>query len=386
MDNHLSLQTRFKNMSGTFDPFRSLDQAGGSVLNTIKDLFNKVSLYSDSIGQKSLIELTSPARVEPITVISGDCVHLDYASDVLQCLQSIFTAYYLQSVALMSNKIDGVSVVKTLDPLNPNRQGGSYFDLFNAAQEFGAESFKDRLPSSRNQVALAFESENPSVAIDPRSSATSVNELANLSVGKLVTVTISNGKTNIVVPVSVRLLVNQLPDRDLIALLSMQGEDVSFGERYHKWRAGQISFISDLMLCQDLITEQKKILMNDKTGVVSEIVRRANNNKRAAVATGKVSLNSASSLYVISSNVAEQIEHRAGGKFANPHFRDKIFASGYAMLIAVIDTEFERVTFYHRGIAGSSSLSRADLRSANKTNGPDIGEILKSLLGGRAAF
>lgn len=43
--------------------------------------------------------------------------------DVLQSLQSIFSGYYLQALAISTN-IGKINVVKHLDKLNPNRNVG----------------------------------------------------------------------------------------------------------------------------------------------------------------------------------------------------------------------------------------------------------------------
>ncbi len=48
------------------------------------------------------------------------------------------------------------------------------------------------------------------------------------------------------------------------------------------------------------------------------------------------------------------------------------------MIIAVVDREWERVTFYTRGMAAATDLSFKEIKSANKGKGPDILDLMKS--------
>jgi hypothetical protein len=186
------------------------------------------------------------------------------------------------------------------------------------------------------------------------------------------------------VPIAIRLMVNQIPDRSLEHILTLPTEKVDVIERYHEWRAGRISLIRDLILCQDLIKEHKKALMQDKSGVYAKIMSTATTHAVAGVASRNVSLASASNLFVISEATAARIETKLGGKFTSPHFRDKIFGTGYGMIIAVIDREFDRVTFYHRGIASYTDVSVRDIKASNKGSGPDVGDILKAYIAGNS--
>lgn len=356
------------------DPFST----GGTVLNTISGLFDLVNKVGNTTKQTSLIEVSSPARVEPICVISNDCVNLDYAPDVMQSLQSVFTAYYLQAVALTCN-ISAVKATKVLDRLNPNRT--DQLTKMGGGIMLVTESYKHRLPTSTNKLALAHEAASVEAGINK--DLTTVTELSNLSVGKLIEVTIKDkDNQTIKVPVSIRLMVNQLSDKNIEHLLGAATNDSTFLERYHAWRAGRISFIKDLVLCQDLIDEHKKALLTDKGGVYTNISQRASKHKRAGVFDDSPSLASASNLFVISEAVAANLESKLGGKLSSPKIRDKIFSAGYGMIIVVIDREWERVTFYHRGLASSTTMGIRDIKAANKNSGPDIMDMMKAYSAG----
>jgi hypothetical protein len=54
------------------------------------------------------------------------------------------------------------------------------------------------------------------------------------------------------------------------------------------------------------------------------------------------------------------------------------------MIVAVIDKEWSRVTFYHRGLPDATEVSFRDLKVSSKGNGPDVSDILKAYTLGQA--
>ena len=392
-----------------------------SVLQRIGDIPDVVRRLGSNYKTKSLIDVTQVARVEPLTIVSRDCLNLDYTGDVMQSLLSIFSGYYLQAVAL-SSRIDSVRVVRALDRLNPDRQ---FNDLLLLSQEalveqvcVSAESFKYRLPTRSNKVALAEEIERATKprrlaaeasdflgkvnvedpdehdknretgggSVDTKDGIKQVLEISNLSVGKLLNVTMSIDEKQLMIPISVRLSASSMTDTSIVHLLALKKEDNTLVERFHAWRSGRISLIKDLIFCQDLIDEHRRALMNDEAGVYSEIIRRVNNAKKFGIVSGNPSMVSASNIFVISEVVAKELEKAMSGKLSNPRIRQKVFDNTYAMILVVIDREWERVTFYHRGISAETEVSVKDIKSANKGSkgGIEITDVIKSLSSGNA--
>lgn len=374
-------------------------QTGLAALSQVAKIMEGVT--SDS---KSLIEYTNVARVEPIVIIDADVVFQDMLPDVMHSLQSLFTGYYLQAFSLSMN-VGDINVIKQLERFNPNRNLGSAAGQsvgqavgvgagtgytisgqigMNSMSMEGLDDFTHRLPvmgDPRNACSVAMEAvgdSKPSI----RDINQITNELANLSVGKLVNVEIISGDKKATVPVSIRLLANQITSEGMLHILSAGSKEVSFGERWHQWKSGQIEFLRDLVLCQDLIDEHKKHLMDDKDGLYDAILRRRTNNKVAGVLTGNFSIATASNLCVLSSNTATQVELTTNMSFKNFAMRQKIFESTYMMIMAVIDKDWDRVTFYHRGIPEATVLSARDLKTVNKNSGPDIKDILTAFRAG----
>ena len=396
----------------------SLGNTASNFLQRIGDIPNILLRLGTNYKTKSLIDVTQVARVEPLTVISKDCLNVEYITDVMQSALSLFTGYYLQAVAL-SSRVDNVRVVRVLDRLNPDRK---FNDLLIISEEsikeqvsVSLESFKYRLPTSLNKPAL--ESERARV-LKPRVLATElmdkldkvnidtsdellemphsgshtdkdgikqIMELSNLSVGKLINVDICFDETKVTVPISVRLNATSLNNEPILHILAFKKEDNTLVERFHAWRSGRIGLIKDLIFCQDLIDEHRRALMADESGVYSEIIRRVNSAKKFGILSGNPSLVSASNIFIISEEVAKDLERKMGGKLDSPHTREKVFNNTYAMLLIVINRDWERVTFYHRGISSSTEVSVKGMKTANNAKGGvDIADVLKSLSSGAA--
>lgn len=363
-----------------------------STLQAIANFVNKAKELTNYYADKSLVDVTKLTRVEPLTIISTDLVNLDYMPDITNSLLSIFTGYYLQAISILT-KVNDVEVIKLLDKLNPDRDESGFLMAETVSRESIAnlmiDNYKYKLPS-----AISFEADsNDSKTAISDNTIKLTTEMSNLSVGKLVNVTINYQKDcdefnckdkdrNVTIPISVRLMVSAVTPMIMNKLLMDKSEDMTLSERYHSWRSGRINLIKDLIFCQDLIDEQKKLAVQDTTGTSQEIVRRVANAKKYGLLTKNPSLVSASNIYIISETNAKEIEAKYGGKLSSPRIRDRLFEKTYAMIIAVVDRDWERVTFYSRGISAGTDLSIKEIKSANKGKGVDIMDILKTFNNG----
>lgn len=199
----------------------------------------------------------------------------------------------------------------------------------------------------------------------------------------------------VAIPIMVRLLVNVVPTRTLESLLVRYKEDISFSERWFSWRAGRIRFWKDLVMCQDLVREHKRTVIDAENEVVGKIDSRV--NKAILTKTANIGLKAAtdrldhikmidtlsfgvaSNLYVITAAEATKFEYFLGGKLSDIRTRNKLFGNGYAMILVVVDPDRERVKFYINGVDGYTDLSVKEIKSMSKNKGPDIGDMLKML-------
>lgn len=384
------------------DIFRGLLSELGVLGSSVWRIYANSSTYA-------LSDATRAARVEPLTLISKNCLPLEYLSDINQGLLDLFIGYYLQAVALLST-IENIKVVRLLDKLNPDRDLNEImlFESYKEKVYIAAESFKYKLPTVGENVDLLLG--NLERAIEAASildttistpdagdeedyakrneignyvggksgGSNQLNEAADLSSGKLVNVTLKMNDEQATVPVSFRLAATITPFNVIKNICTYHKDDNTFIERYHSWRSGRISLIKDLVLCQDLIDERKKLLMTDRDNAFSEIIKRANNNKKFGLLSDNPSLATASNIFVITADEANEIGATLGGKFGSKLVMRKIFDNSYAMIICVIDTDWEMVSYYTRGISHPTEVSVKDIKKRAKGKG-DNAELLNIL-------
>jgi hypothetical protein len=332
-----------------------------------------LNIARDVNRSDSLVAFTQPARVEPIVLFDSDCLYSELAPDVMQSLQSIFSGYYLQAWDMIKT-LDGITVIGALEKLNPSR------DLLDNVP--GMESLMDmpfKLPMPGDKKTIAMEAGGPD-------NVREIKEVSNLSVGKLLEVDFKEGDKNVKIKVGIRLLVNSIPSDSLITILASGSKENSFMERYHQWRGGEIAFFRDLVACQDLIDEHKKVMNSPGADIYDAILKRRATNMTASILSRNLSVATASNLAVISSATATKLELKLGKPLKNFQIRQKIFERTYLMMMAVIDDEWDRVTIYTRGIPESTSLSSRDMKNAQKNNGLDVAAILAAFKAGSSPF
>lgn len=388
------------------DPF-TIAVAGASAFEVASNVASRLKVAGDSArkGQKyltnnSLTDIAQVARVEPIAMVDADVMNVEYLSDVMQSLHSIFAGYYLQAINLVGT-IGSISIANKLAPLNPNRGagGGGLLGLENHKADWRmvTESYKHRLPKKKNPAAMAMEAQNISgqeksgkeksgnqiPPVTDKDAITVMREASNLAVGKMFNVTLREGENSAVIPIAIRLMVNTIPTAAMVALFTFKNSfDMDLKERYHSWRAGRLSFFRDLILCRDLIDKHRTAIITDKSNIYAEIVNRENGNRKAGLMNGSPSLATASNLAVLSSATLANIEQKLNGKFSNFRVRQTLFDNTNLMILAVIDKGYSQVTFYHRGVEGSTQVSAKDLRAASKGGGSDVMDIMKAYISG----
>ena len=227
---------------------------------------------------------------------------------------------------------------------------------------------QDRYNDDKSRSSLSF----------GKDTTRDLKELADLSVGKIFMVDIEDGLHRLQLPVSIRLMASSLPPKQLVHILSHDSKDTSVKERFHAWRSGRLEFWRDIVACSDLIDAHRDTIMKDKTGIYSDILKRNRTNQFAALLSGDPSIATASNIAIISDDTASQIEDEVGGRLHDFKTRQKIFAKTYLMFLVVIDKQYERVTFYHRGINQATELGVRDLKASQKGNGPDVSDILRA--------
>lgn len=218
-----------------------------------------------------------------------------------------------------------------------------------------------------------------------RDALKSATDIANLSVGALISVEISDGKEKRKVPVTVRLIVSGIRTNILSSIFKEAAHNREFKERYHAWRAGQIEFIKDMVLCQDIIDQDIKNRIEDKSGTWREMKARQTSNRfNTLLSLGtRPSIATASNVYVMSKETLIECEQAMGGRISNLATRKRLFDNTMMMLLYVIDTKREIVEVWHRGQATSTiqSIKEMQLNGKEKSATIELNEAFKAYTG-----
>lgn len=389
-------------------------------------------------GNVSLTEYTQAANLEPRVMVEETLRTLPNLDKWLMTLTNLYSAYYLQATAL-GGTVAGVSVMSQLDKFNPNRNPTiaavdainnylnpkpskeSYLDYGYVLPKFNKEENLGLIaPASKLAIQLSQEANNnnknntgnkttnienqtinndnsnhSNIFGDQTNNKVTINEapptnreivgglkqiqdVDNLAVGRLLEVVLMINGQNVKVPVSVRMRPMSVPKLIMRELVAEGDIRNSWKERWHRMRAGELSLVSDWIFQSDRIKEKRRLMALDKQGLYKEMIERRRNAKASAAITGHVSIGAASAFMIISKATAKEVELRTGMKIENDEFRKRVFSENSAMMIMVVDTEWETIDAYTRGVPGVANWTFKQFEGMSKGNGPDITEIMKA--------
>jgi len=362
--------------------------AGQEIGTFLTELANGIRIARGTVGDPlSLAEVTKSSRVEPITIVGEDLRSLPELTDILQGVLNIFTAHYLQAASVLTAEIHGINIRRILETLNPDRDLQSTLSAYTTnIATLSMENYKYRLPVViKNNPALEF------TPPDGGGNKRVLTEQNDISVGKVIDITVTpkdGGNAKLTFNVSVRLAASFMPESVLTAIIGHDDGAYTLSERWDAFRAGRISFFKDLLFASDLIENQKKLMRSDTTGLYGEIVKRINNSKLYSATTKGLSLNGISSIYVISNKTDSEIKRKFGAGVDNRNIRNIVFKNSMAMMIVLVDKEWDKVTVYTKGIAVGATASFKAFKggSKNPNAGPDIADVLKAFSSGNASI
>lgn len=335
-----------------------------SPLKMTQEVLQIVREYNAS----SLPEYTSPTRLNPIVIIDNSLLMLadDSLKNAVQTVLSIFSAHYLQAIAL-TTKINDIKTIEILDQFSTDRSGtisatGGGYERFTGNNSFKLPSYDDVMPG-----------------LEAGDKTDDLNKHVNLAIGRLLHVELGVGKEKVTIPVNVVVNPMVVDSKVLPNILANSDQDTSFIGRWHKWRAGEIDSFVDYIFALDLIEKDRKALLNDDSGVYKEARDRKVKGIISAVLSGRGSVNNASAMAIISKSTAEDLELALKGRLKSPRARDKYFKTTNSMLLMVMDPRKERIKIYQRGIAEVGDYTFSDIEKVNsRSDALDINSLLKA--------
>lgn len=366
------------------------------ILETIR---NVVVTYKGTVGDPiSLADISKIARVEPITLISSNLTGTKELYTILHGALNIYAAYYLQAVSILSAQLSDVRILKILDKTNPDRDlktlltsGYTAYEDYKETSKniktLSLENCKFKLPmlkSDSKELSMEAFGDEPENVLSNTTKRVETFEKLGAAVGKVIEVEFnvrsdsdSRGQS-ISMPVVVKLDNMIIPSEVIQGIVTSNKDEIRLGSRFQDAISGRIGFVKDFLLCSDLIKTQKKTMIKDPTGYYSQLLKRINNSRLYSALSGNISLAGISSIVVLSEEDEQEIQRQIGGKLTNQKTRDIVFDNTSAMMIMVVDKEWERVSIYIRDVDGFAQNSFDDFKVMSSAGNNNIGDILKA--------
>jgi len=371
--------------------------------NFLEVIRNIVVTYKGTVGDPiSLADISKIARIEPITLISSNLSGTKELYEILHGVLNIYAAYYLQAVHILSAQLSDVRILKILDKTNPDRDLKTLLTSgYTAYESLGShsqnvktlslENCKFKLPMlDSDKQSVSMESifdgidENADNVLTSSMNKLDTFEKLGAAVGKVIELKFnvrnedSKAVDTVTIPIVVKLDNMIIPSEVIDRVITSNTDEITLGSRFKDAISGRISFIKDFLFTSDLIKAQKKTMIKDPTGYYTQMLKRVNNSRLYSALSGNISLAGISSIVVLSGEDEQEVQKLIGGKLSNQKTREIVFNNTSAMMIVVVDKEWERVSIYVRDIDGFSQNSFSDFKGMASRDGNNIGDVLKA--------
>jgi len=366
------------------------------VANGLRNIKSTVSTYGKiAQGGGSLTSVSAATRVEPFMLIDASLSNLEWLDVISHSMLANFSAFWMLAVDAITTVSD-VTVGEKLAPLNPNRgfgmeriSDGGNKRVACAPEFMMKEQYRYGLPQlgvSRSLEANGGDKPEPSnkTGTSIKQAMDAINTRTDLSVGKVIEVTISENNQKAMVKVAIRLLTSLVPTgllKDITTSANVFDMDIK--ERWYSTWAGRLSW-NEFFFFGDILKKRKRIALKDKSGVFQAILQRGSSNLVAGLISRVPSLATMSNILVINSTTLDEIEPQLGGSIHNLSIRNQLFDSTNLMIICVVHTDMDRCEIYYREISSSTTVSLKDMKGANKSGGDNIGDLFRAFVQGNA--
>jgi hypothetical protein len=210
--------------------------------------------------------------------------------------------------------------------------------------------------------------------------------------GKVVEITLTNpenDQASTTVNLFIQLAPYVVPQEIAVDFLT---KDITptFKQRWMQWRTGEISFWNDLVAGSDIHKRREMLRRMDPSGVLDDAINKqtqargrvfgnllANNSTRAR--------NIANSVLIFSSDTIRRAKAESGVDISKTTDRQNFFNTSFSMILVVVDTLYNQVTFYYNGIDDSATFTFDQMQLASKGGGGlDMVAVMNALGQGRS--
>jgi hypothetical protein len=390
-----TLYKALKDVLATGKDLKDTASAAGNLINAgvtnVADM-GKVSLtsYIKPLCLSSRVYIDDAVYSDPIVTDVVKAIHTQYAAFVLTALQ--MNRYVTKDRDVQSM----LRVVAT--EANEIHQGGLEDYASDKAEREIAKNKREEEKATREREEHDAKKQRAQDIKAGKVGSNTVGKVVSLAgdnyvpAGKLIEITLSNpdnDKAAVTLNLLIQLAPYLIPSPIAVQFIT---KDIipSMMQRLMQWRTGEISFWRDLVAMSDIHTRREKLRRMDPSGVLDAAIDKetasrqrvfGNLNKNQA----DRSRNIANSVMIFSHDTVMRAKAESGIDITKSGDREKYFATSFAMIIAVVDTVYDRVTFYYNGLDDEATFSFDQLKNATKgSNGLDLVAVMNALGQGRS--
>lgn len=344
-----------------------------SLFDDIRDFVRGIGKVAHATRNGSLPEFLKSTNVEPVCLIEKSLAYQDFSQDIAAAALDLTALMYLQVFSrLMTVDIDAVKVTRMLEKLATERDVlGSIAAVESDSIDIISLGLED--DSKKDQYnRLETEGKMYSAIIDNN----------NLSVGKLLKCTVSNGRETLDVPVSIRLRTKEVQPTLIKDIFEANYADLNPLTRIKLHGLMELTFLETITAC-DVVKRHERIRIADKEGVIKSHFMTAAKDAGYSAVTGEVPINRASGIIIISEETAAMIARTTRLRLTRYAEREKFFEGTAAMMIIVVDPQNEVADFYFRGFKDGSTETFRRLQRSSGKSGQDLTPVIKDMLAGQ---
>lgn len=384
--------------SAALTSISTLYKALKDVLATGKDLKDTASAAGNlinagvtNVADMGKVSLTS--YIKPLCLSSrvyiDDAVYSDaIVTDVVKAIHTQYAAFVLTALQMnryVTKDRDVQSMLRVVaTEANEIHQGG--------LEDYASDKAERERDEHTAKQQRAQDIKAGKVGSNTVGKVVSLSGDNYVPAGKLIEITLSNpdnDKAAVTLNLLIQLAPYLIPSPIAVQFIT---KDIipSMMQRLMQWRTGEISFWRDLVANSDIHTRREKLRRMDPSGVLDAALDKetasrqrvfGNLNKNQA----DRSRNIANSVMIFSHDTVMRAKVESGIDITKSGDREKYFATSFAMIIAVVDTVYDRVTFYYNGLDDEATFSFDQLKNATKgSNGLDLVAVMNALGQGRS--
>lgn len=206
----------------------------------------------------------------------------------------------------------------------------------------------------------------------------------NLIVGRLVDMEFNVGgdpRNKMKIQMMVQLLPTFITDSVMREFFAVNFKP-DFMKRWYQVTAGEISFVKDFLFELDLLEKRNKAIKQDKTGELSDMMERQQSNLwkyiKKIVGYQKERQNIASTVQIFNKYSFDKFCHDAHCDFRRVDNRNKYMNKTMSMIVAVIDSDYNKVDLYYSGLDNKGEYNFNQIKNLAENKQYDLSQVMKA--------